>query len=357
MLEFAPLREWAAVLREHRIPPRYWPRVALHLAVATATTPLRVYESLRHGTAVRATPLHPSPLFVLGCARSGTTHLHNLLALDPQFTCVSTFQALFEPFALSGSTWLKPLLDKLGPASRPMDNVTLTMSSPQEEDVALAHVTRRSGLHCNTFPRAHDRLFRDYVLGEAEGEDLRAWRDAWLDVLRKATLAGGGRRLVLKSPTNTGKVDRLLEMFPDARFVHIHRDPYKVFLSLVSAARKVTPHLCYQPVDWDRLEEGLTDFYVRTLRKYLADRDAIPAGHHAEVRFDDLQQRPLDELERLYDELGLGDWTAVRPRVEEYLASLGTYEKNVYEIDARVVEHVNREMGFAFEAFGYERRG
>ena len=48
--------------------------------------------------------------------------------------------------------------------------------------------------------------------------------------MRKLTFKYG-RPLVLKSPPHTARIRLLLEMFPEARFVHIHRHPYQVFRS------------------------------------------------------------------------------------------------------------------------------
>ena len=61
-------------------------------------------------------------------------------------------------------------------------------------------------------------------------------------------------------------------------------------------------------------------------------------------------------MEQIYSNLELGDFDSVRPRLEEYLASLGTYEKNKFEFPPEVVATVNEHWGFAFDAFGYERQ-
>jgi hypothetical protein len=358
VLEFAPLREWVAVLRRHRIDKRFALRTVTGVGMSAATTPLRIYESLRHGRALRKTAIHPSPVFVVGCARSGTTHLLNLLAQDSQFGFVTNFQALFQTFALSGSAWLQPLIERTGPGKRPMDNVALDMSGPQEEDLAIANCSRHSGIHCITFPRDFDQLFRAYVLGEFDSRTRRGWEAAYRGVLRKATLAAGGKRLVLKSPTNTGRIPVLREMFPEARFIHIHRNPYRVFQSIESAARKILPILQLQDLDWDSIEENYVSSYQVMMRKFLVDRLIIPEGFLAEVCFDDLEASPLRELERLYEELDLcagRGFEQVRPRVETYLEQLGTYQKNSYEISDRVIDRVNGSWAFALEAFGYDR--
>ena len=48
---------------------------------------------LLFGRRIARQPLHPEPVFILGHPRTGTTHLHNLLALDPAFAFCSTFHA------------------------------------------------------------------------------------------------------------------------------------------------------------------------------------------------------------------------------------------------------------------------
>ncbi len=357
MLEFAPLREWAAVLRRHRIGRPFLLRAGTGLALSTATLPLRVYESLRHGRRLAATRIHPSPVFVVGCARSGTTHLHNLLSRDPQFGYVTNFQAMFQAFALSGSRWLQPLIERFDPPSRPMDNVTLDMRGPQEEDVAIANCSRHSGIHCNTFPQDFQALFRDYVLCEFDAPTRAAWKAAFLGVLRKATDASGGKRLILKSPTNTGRLPVLLEMFPDARFIHIHRDPYRVFQSIASAARKILPMLQMQELDWEEVEDNFVLSYQSMMGKFLNDRTAVPAGQIADVAFADIETQPLQELERLYAELDLGHYPSVEQNFRTYLDSLGHYQKNSYELSDDVIQRVTRDWGFALDALGYPKRG
>jgi hypothetical protein len=61
-------------------------------------------------------------------------------------------------------------------------------------------------------------------------------------------------------------------------------------------------------------------------------------------------------MEKIYSTLELGDFEAVRPLLESYLASLGGYQKNKFEFPPEVISTVNENWGFAFDAFGYERR-
>ena len=50
-----------------------------------------------------------------------------------------------------------------------------------------------------------------------------------------------GKRVLLKSPANTGRIKEILEVYPDACFIHIHRDPYAVYQSNVKLYEKILP--------------------------------------------------------------------------------------------------------------------
>ncbi len=100
--QLTPLPVLIRLLREEPIEARYRKRARSRLLTAALAEPLRGYERLRFGGALRRTRIHPEPVFLLGYGRSGTTHLHNLLWKDPQFGVVSNYQAAFHPFALTG---------------------------------------------------------------------------------------------------------------------------------------------------------------------------------------------------------------------------------------------------------------
>ena len=90
------------------------------------------------------------------------------------------------------------------------------------------------------------------------------------------------------------------------------------------------------------------------VKKFLEDREAIPEGRLIEIQFEKLETSPLPCLEKIYGALELGDFSDVRPLFEAYLESLGEYKKNQFEFPPDVIETVNRNWAFAFEAFGYE---
>ena len=64
----------------------------------------------------------------------------------------------------------------------------------------------------------------------------------------------------------------------------------------------------------------------------------------------------METLERIYGALDLGEFEVQKPRLETYLDSLANYEKNSFDFPPDVIETVNANWGFAFDAFGYERK-
>jgi len=105
----APLGVWLRLLRENGgVAWPYWGRLARAMLTSAALSPLRVTERVRFGRRVARTHLHPSPVYVHGFARTGTTHLHNLLAHDPGLGFLTTLQASAAPMFLSARGWLEP---------------------------------------------------------------------------------------------------------------------------------------------------------------------------------------------------------------------------------------------------------
>ena len=114
------------------------------------------------------------------------------------------------------------------------------VGTPQEDEFALA-ASGISFLLSTSFPRQSGDFDRLLTLRTATDTELREWQNALLTFLKKLTVRNSGRPLVLKSPGHTARIRLLLEMFPDARFVHIRRNPYDVFVSARHTVQKVAP--------------------------------------------------------------------------------------------------------------------
>jgi hypothetical protein len=361
-LIFGSSRSWFKLLWDNReVDRKYITRALVVILISLGTSPLRLYESLRYGRAVRKTAIHPSPIFIVGHWRTGTTHLHNLLIKDETNGYVSMFQAFAPGLCLVGERLIKKPFNvvamKLHP-TREIDNIPLSMDNPEEEDLAIAGMSPYSYLHMYTFPRRARYYYETYITNfhDLPESTIARWKDIYLTVLRKATLECGGKRLVIKNCADSARIKTLLELFPDAKFIHIYRNPYEIFRSTVFLYRMVLARAQFQEISLDELEAWVLQFYAQLMRKLLADKALIPPGNYVEVRYEDLSKAPVDELRRIYETLGLPGFAEAEPAFRAYLDSIAGYQKNVYkEIDDSIIERVNENWQFALDALGYGR--
>ncbi len=356
-MALASFRNWVRLVsRSGGIDARYWPKALYVTASSLSTVPWRAAEHVFYGKAIRETPIAQPPLFILGHWRTGTTFLHNVLSRDPQLGYVPTYQTIAPGFSLVGEHIWKPLLRMLLPGHRPQDHVELGTDLPQEEEVALPSLCPHSFYAGYFFPARMDEFFTRYALLEGiSAQEREEWRAAYLYVLKKATLCAQGRRLVLKNPVNTGRIAELVQLFPGAKYIHIHRNPYVVYNSTLRLYSKMLEISAFQKYTEEELGERVFRYFSGMMRRYFEQRDLVPQGDLVEIRFEDFEADPLGQLERAYAQLRLPGFEAARPEFEAYLGTLKNYSKNQYALPAALADRIEREWGFAIERWGYTR--
>lgn len=357
-LALTSFRNWLALLLQNGgTDRRYLGKVALVTAVSLLSSPLRAYESLRYNAAVRQFTPDKPPIFIIGHWRSGTTHLHNLFCQDPQFGYITTIQALAPETMFVGHELIDRRFGGMKPTRRPMDDMPVSLYTPQEEEMALAAVSRCSLYHQWWFPRHARFYFERYGLQQGlSASEARNWVASYRWLHRKVSLKNNGRQIVFKSPTNTGRIAAVLRAFPGAKFIHIYRNPYDVFASTKHLYRKTLPPIQLQSISEDEIERTVVLFYQLLMRKLLAEQALIPAGDFVEVRFEDLEADPLGQMRRVYQTLDLPGYAEAEPALERYTAGLTTYRKNRYDLDPHTIEQVNQHWRFALEQWGYPLR-
>jgi len=159
--------------------------------------------------------------------------------------------------------------------------------------------------------------------------------------------------MLLKNPVNTARIRILLELFPNAKFIHVYRNPYVVYKSTQRFYRSVLKLVGLQELTEAELDRNILDFYRQMMQRFFKEKHLIPKGHLTEVRYEDLEKEPIGELERIYAELSLPGWETARPRIEAYLATLDDYAKNHHAYTLRDIDRVQQEWGFALDQWGY----
>lgn len=331
------------------------PQISLALLASLGRLPFSLAEralvAARRGQVAGA----PPPVFILGHWRSGTTHLYNVMSQSDRFAYVSPFAtALPWDFLILGRL-LEPMLAKALPKHRYIDNVAVTAESPQEDEIALANMTPLSFYHGLYFPRRLAGHFNAGVFFDGCGAAAIA---AWQRILRyyydKLMLAQPGRRLLIKNPVYTARAAMLKTMWPGAKFIHIHRNPYVVFFSMRNFYRKLLAEFALQ--DWDdgQIDELIFSAYERMMAQLDADRAQLDAGSFIELGFSELQDDPMEQLARIYQQLDLPDFDAAAPAFAAYLDTVKDYRKNRYGFDPDTVAKISARWAPFIQRWGYQ---
>lgn len=350
---------WWRLLQENSwaIDPAYIHRAAFITASSALNSIARRREEHLFHDRVAQVRGAEDPLFILGHWRSGTTHLHNLLALDDdQFAYPNTYQVVNPHTFLCSEKVNRRLFRRLLPSHRPMDNMELSFDSPQEDEFALLLSTLLSPYLGTNFPRRQQFYERYLTFEGVPPAVLRRWKEAFLWFCKKLTFKYG-RALVLKSPPHTARIRLLLELFPNARFVHIHRHPLQIFQSFRHFFDTATWYSYLQKPDRSAIDEQIIQRYHALYRVFFAEQQLIPPGRFHELSFDQLERNPVGEVGRLYERLGLTGFPRLEPKLRRYVASLLSYRKNTFTpLEPALQQRLHVQWRSAFDRWDYPRQ-
>jgi hypothetical protein len=345
---------WWAFLRDNafRIGPMYWPRAFSTSWITLINSVIHRWERRAFESKLVDVTIEP-PIFILGFYRSGTTYLHNLLSVDPRLAYPNTFQVTFPNTFLTTEPLASALINRTMFKKRPMDNMYMDVHTPQEDEFALCTMTTLSPCTGWILPRHHDRYERYLTFRDVPTDDVDRWKAAFTLFLKKLTWKYR-RPLVLKSPPHTARIGMLLEMFPKARFVHIHRNPYTVFQSYKHTQRRVSSFMLLQAFDEERLDEHIFRQYSTVYSAFFEQEPRIPRAQFFEIAFEDLVKAPVAVLRGLYEHLGLVQFCQVEPLLVSYVDSQKGYQRNRFPplCDA-LRERIAREWQRCFARWGY----
>ena len=348
------LGQWVRLLREHgrSIHPAYWLRMLPITLLSARNSFMRRAEQRRFADAVNQVALHP-PLFVLGHWRSGTTHLHQLLAQDNRFAFPNTYQVLFPHTFLTTEARDARRFARVLPKHRPLDNMEWSATSPQEDEFGICVTTLKSPYLVSVFPKAIRKYSRYLTFRGVPPAEVAEWRRAFEFFLKKVQWRHD-RPLVLKSPAHTARVRLLLEMFPSARFVHIHRNPYTVFQSTRRMLGKMAAEQLLQKPDWNLLEDWIIQQYQEMHDVFFEEKNLIPTGCFHEVAFEQLEQDPVGEVRQTYEALDLPAFADVEPALRRYVASLAGFKKIEHpELAPKLRARLATAWKRSFDEWGY----
>jgi hypothetical protein len=347
---------WLRLLRDNRyaVDPEYWPRATLVSLASAWTSGFARTERARYGDQIRKAPVH-GPVIVLGHWRSGTSLLVRLMALNDAFAYPNMFQTYHPRTFITTEPWLARFTAPFLPRNRVSDGLAVGYSLPGEDELALAAMTGLSVRIGRMFPRRTQHYDRFLTPEGFDPVEAAAWTAALREFLQKLTWKYN-RPLILKSPPHTGRIGLLLKAFPDARFIHIHRDPYAVFRSTCDELIATAPFSRLQRHTEPNLTGLVLDRYRRLHDAYFEQRPLVPDGRLHEVRFESLERDPVGEVERIHRALALPGFDRSKPVLARHVKTLSAHRKNLHPpLSAPLRDRIANTWENAFEAWHYPR--
>ena len=320
-------------------------------AVALAASVGRLPFTLAEGASAPLRREPDPPVFIVGHPRSGTTHLHNLMAASGRFAVVPPVMAGMPWEARGLARVMRPFINLYLPETRLIDRMPLAPDSPTEDEVALANMCGLSYFHALYFPRDFAATYARGLL--FEGADPTAIEARGRALRRFATAMARPRRgpLLLKNPAYTAQVGWLRALFPGARVVHIHRDPEAVFASARRGVRTVLRELALQRWDHVDVDEAILATYPRMMEALLAEARARPEGI-AQVSLEALTADPLGELAAIWGALDLPAPEASLAAIGRHLAGAEGYRQAPADLTQGERHELARRWGPWLERFG-----
>jgi predicted small secreted protein len=274
--------------------------------------------------------------------------------LDKQFAYPNLFEVK-NPFTfLSKSDLFKKRMELHSGKKRPMDNIKVKLDSPSEEEFALAVLSLKSPLISWMFPKNSETYDRYLTFKNASDEDYLEWQNAFIFFLKKLTLKYK-KQLLLKSPTNTARIQFLYKLFPEGKFIHIHRNPYNVFKSTKKLFRTAVTTSRLQKPDSNQYDDYIIKLYNEMYDAFFKDRNLLDDGQFIDIAFEDIEAQPLEVIKKIYGDLKIDGFEQMKPDLDNYIQEYSNYEKNKYnEIDDDIRQKIARNCTRNFETWGYE---
>ena len=347
-------RLWIQLVKKNGgIDQKYLHRALFISVVSLLTIPVRILNKIRYENKIHEIASRDPPVFIIGHWRSGTTYLHELLSNDPQFC----FTSLWNTLLPEGGLILEPIkkfLARFLPSERPMDAIKVEMDGPYEDEAALAVLSPWSFFHCIHFPRnAEEQYLKSIHFQGLSPEEKQHWKTTYLNFIKTILYMNPGKRFLSKNPPNTARISTLLELFPEARFIHIYRSPYLVYLSTKKMRMKVLEKLALQDASEDDIEKQVIENYIRMMNSFFEQKDLIHPDRIVEVKYEDLITDPIKHLQDIYETLMIPGFEKAKPEMLNYLKRQADYQTNRYSIDQRTINHVTQNWKFTIDRWGY----
>ena len=259
---------------------------------------LRIIETVRRFPEIGQQKIQ-RPIFITGWYRTGTSHLHNLLASHPHMRA-PLFWELRHPCPAVDPRKVDPqkTIRKVRRTGRihkylsPSFSVAHAM--PAEKPEECLHLFENAFCGTTGFFITEAKAYAWWLLNQ----DVQNGYEFYKLQLQLLNWQRPGRRWVLKWPYHLWHLDTLLKTFPDATIIQLHRDPGAAIGSVCSLAAIARSSFCAS-IDDAALGQFWLDYNEAGLQRSFTARQKAAADQIVDIRYPDLMADPLAEINRI----------------------------------------------------------
>lgn len=333
-------------------------RLLIYYLKILLTLPFDLLQALIYGQRIRNTRIEHSPVFILGHYRSGTTLMHKMMAEDPNLGTISNFDILFPGSSLLLGKKMEHLLQKLinmaGIRNFHFNNVIHRLSEPGEEDMMMISSCAPCATYWGFLFPFEDKYLDDEFLNNKSTRE--EWKKSYFRLIRLATYKNGGRQLVLKNPPNTGRIRLLLELFPNAKFIYVHRNAFHLYFSMKNLWENViSKYYSLHKISSEQIDQIIFNHYEMLIGKYEKDKKMILPGDLVEVTFDSLENSPFETILDVYEKLGLPKSEFMETRLKIRISMESSYRKFSYNYSPEYIHKISVNWKNIIQQRGYSK--
>ena len=274
--------------------------------IAKLCNRLRIIEALKRFPEITRQKID-RPVFITGWYRCGTTYLHNLLATHPELRAPLYWELMHPcPAVDPRKVNSQKLIHKTNLANRihrylaPGFNAAHAMSAEKPEE--CLHLFENAAMGTTAFFITEAKSIAWWLLGQ----DVRPGYHFYKNQLKLLNWLRPGRRWVLKWPFHLWHLDSLIEAFPDATIIHLHRDPREALPSVCSLAALARSSFC-ESIDNEELGKFWLDYCEAGLQRGLTAREKADENQVIDIRYPDLKNDPLSAIDLIQNTIKLGE--------------------------------------------------
>lgn len=322
--------------------------------------PFAFLQYLIWGQRIKKTIISKDPIFILGHYRSGTTLLQKLLVSNKRFGFLTNYDSLFPNTNLLLGKKMQPLLQhiiNIFKIKNPFfhDSIVQLSEPCEEDDYLMNKASAYSAYWGLVFPKR----WREWLNGSPQLQNLNyyhGWKREYLQTIKYATFKNKGKQLVLKSPPNTERVSLLLQMFPQAKFIYIYRNPYHLYYSIKSMWQNaILNYYSVQKISNEELDEIVFDHFSYLTDKYENDRKLIPKGNLIEISYEELKADSFNMIKKIYSKLNLPDFESTANELLLLLEKEKEYRNFQYQYNDMTKKIIEEKWGKYIRQWNYTR--